>query len=227
MILFLIFLVFLSPMQEVENLHLALPAHQQEIFLEYSNANFSQTLQFSRRYIKARIMSFNYLDVDFNYRVMYNPDYVAQLPPEVQTVVKRFFDDSQSLKNFMTLVSSFLESNIRYSEELLPQDAASVLFNRRANCVGYSNLVEVFLNAASIESHQVKGFYLERTGTNTWTPIPHRWLEIYLPDGMRFFYDPQYQDFSANYITTRDDIDFKKVRRFKVWVLKTSKKIIN
>jgi hypothetical protein len=58
-------------------------------------------------------------------------------------------------------------------------------------------------------------------------PIPHRWVEIHLANGVKFFYDPQYQRFSANYIATKEDVDFKRVKKFKVYVIKKSKKIVN
>lgn len=227
-ILILLLALFASPMQEVENIKLSLPTRQQDIFLEYSNANFNQSLKFDNRHLTVEIQSFNYLDLKLNYRVIPDHNYIQTLNPEIQHFVKQFFDDSQSLRNFMTKLSVFLKRHLRYSRDSrLKQDPDSVIYNRRGSCVGYSNLVKVFLRAANIESAPVKGFYLKRTNGKTWTPIPHRWIEIRLPDGMRFFYDPQYQDFSANYITTRNDVDFKKIRKFKVRVINTSIKIIN
>jgi len=58
-------------------------------------------------------------------------------------------------------------------------------------------------------------------------PIPHRWIEILLSNGFKYFYDPQYQNFSSGYIIVKNNVDFKKVKKFKVHLLKKSSEIIN
>jgi hypothetical protein len=85
----------------------------------------------------------------------------------------------------------------------------------------------VMFKAAGIQNKVVKGFYLKSGRKNIMIPIPHQWVEIHLPNNVEFFYDPQYQRFSANYIATRDDVDFKQVKKFKVYVIKKSKNILN
>ena len=91
----------------------------------------------------------------------------------------------------------------------------------------------MFLDAAGIRNRIVRGFYLkrkkdpEKAATKILIPIPHRWIEICLSDRVKIFYDPQYQDFSANYLTTRVDINFSEISKFTAKVIKISKGIIN
>jgi transglutaminase-like putative cysteine protease len=228
----LILMLAVSPLREVENVKLSFPTQQQEIFIDYSNDNFSQELVYYSRgkNIRAEIKCSNYLQLDLHFRVVPGKEFIAKQFPELRAVILDLLDGSDgslSMKNYMTNISFFLEGNIRYSEENLPQDAASVMINKKANCVGFSNLVKVFLDAGGIENRLIKGFYLKEGKKNTLMPVPHRWVEIRLSDGIKFFYDPQYQRFSANYIITRDDVDFKTVRKFKVTMIHKSKIIID
>lgn len=224
----LILLFFaLSPIREVENVKLSLPTQQHEIFINYSNNNFSQKLNYHNDMLTAEINSSNYLNLNLNFRVLPDRKYISALNPKIQAVILDLFDDSQSLRNYLTNVSYFLKKQIRYSEMNLPQDATSVILFKRAKCVGYANATKVFFDAAGIKSKVVKGFYLKKGKRNTMIPIPHQWVEIHLANGVKFFYDPQYQRFSAYYIATKDDVDFKRVKKFKVYVIKKSKKIVN
>jgi transglutaminase-like putative cysteine protease len=134
---------------------------------------------------------------------------------------------TMTLREYLIRISHFLRENIEYTEENLPQDPTSVLINNRANCVGYANVFSVFLNSAKIKNRIIKGFYLERKNGPSLIPVPHRWLEIELLNGFRFFYDPQYNNFSANYIVVKDDVDFKKIKRFDVVLIKKSKEFVN
>ena len=177
--------------------------------------------------LTAEIKSSNYLHLNLNFRVLPNRKYISALNPKVQEVILGLFDDSQSLRNYLANVSYFLKKQIRYSEMNLSQDATSVILFKRAKCVGYANATKVFFDAAGIKSKVVKGFYLKKGKRNTMIPIPHRWVEIHLANGVKFFYDPQYQRFSAYYIATKDDVDFKRVKKFNVYVIKKSKKIVN
>jgi hypothetical protein len=93
--------------------------------------------------------------------------------------------------------------------------------------VGYSNVFSIFLNSVNIKNRIVKGFYLKKEKGPTLVPVPHRWVEIKLLNGFKFFYDPQYNNFSANYIMVKDEVDFKKVKKFEVIILKRSKEFVN
>jgi transglutaminase/protease-like cytokinesis protein 3 len=221
----LFFLIY--PICEVENVKLSLPTQQREIFIDYSNNNFSQKLSFHKDMLTAEIKSSNYLDMNLNSRVLPDTKYISALNPKVQEVILDFFDDSESLRNYIASVSSFLKEQIRYSEMNLPQDATAVILNKRARCVGYANAAKVFFDAAGIKCKVVKGFFLKEGKKNTMIPIPHRWVEIRLDNREKFFYDPQYQRFSANYLATKGDVDFRRVKKFKVYIIKKSKKILD
>jgi transglutaminase-like putative cysteine protease len=225
-LLILLFFV-IYPICEVENVKLSLPTPQHEIFIDYSNNNFSQKLSFHNDMLTAEIKSSNYLDMNLNSRVLPDTKYISALNPKVQEVILDFFDDSESLRNYIAGVSYFLKEQIRYSEMNLPQDATAVILNKRARCVGYANAAKVFFDAAGIRCKVVKGFFLKEGKKNTMIPIPHRWVEIRLDNMEKFFYDPQYQRFSANYLATKDDVDFRRVKKFKVYVIKKSKKILD
>ena len=227
MIVLILLLSIISPIREVENVKLSLPTHQHEIFVNYSNNNFSQKLIYYNDMLTAEIKSSNYLTLNLNFRVLPDNKYISELNPKVQKVILDLFDDRQSLRNYLTSVSYFLKEQIRYSEMNLPQDATSVILYKRAKCVGYANTAKVLFDAAGVKSKVVKGFYLKKGKKNIMIPIPHRWVEIHLANGEKFFYDPQYQRFSANYIATKDDVVFKRVKKFKVYVIKKSKKIVN
>ena len=217
----------ISPVREVENVMLSLPTRQYEIFVNYSNNNFSQKLSYHNDMLTAEIKCSNYLNLNLNFRVIPNSKYISTLNPKVQAVISEFFDDSQSLRIYLGHISFFLKKQIHYSEMNLPQDATSVILFKKAKCVGYANVTKVFFDAAGIKNKLVRGFYLKKGKKNTMIPIPHRWVEIHLANGTKFFYDPQYQRFAANYIATKDDVDFKRVKKFKVYVIKKSKKIVN
>jgi transglutaminase/protease-like cytokinesis protein 3 len=225
--LLILLLFVISPIREVENVKLSLPTQQHEIFVNYSNSNFSQELSYHNGMLTAEIKNSNYLNLNLNFRVLPDSKYISALNPKVQAVISDLFDDSQSLRNYLGNVSYFLKGQISYSDMNLPQDATSVILFKRAKCVGYANAAKVFFDAAGIKCKVVKGFYLKKGKKNTMIPIPHRWLEIHLANGVNFFYDPQYQRFSANYIATKDDVDFKRVKKFIVYVIKKSKKIVN
>ncbi len=225
--LLLVFLVnIMYPLQQVENIKLFLPSQQHEIFIDYANDNFSQHVFRKSNSITIDIKSSDFFNMDLNFRVLPNSYYLKDFSPEVREAMSNLIESSLSLEVYIRNVSSFLEHNIRYSIEDYPQDTASVLYYRKANCVGFSNVMKFFLDAAGIDNRQVRGFYLEK-GKNSLIPVPHRWIEIRLANGRKFFYDPQFQKFSPDYIATRGDVDFKQVKKFYVRVIEKSKKITN
>lgn len=227
-VLFFLFLLLSNdPMREVEDIKVTIPTPQHEIFVEYENDNFSQTLYIRDQLVTAELSSTNYLHLDLNYRVIPNHRVIASLQPEIKKTVLGLLGDDPSLKGYLTSLASYLRSNIRYTDKPVPQDGRAVIMYKRGNCVGLANAVELFLDSAGVKSRQVKGFYLRIGNRGKLEPEPHRWVEILLPNGLKFFYDPQYQEFSARYITTRDDVDFKRVRRFKINLLEKSKRILN
>lgn len=225
----LLLLLFISPLREVENVKLSLPAHayQQEIFFNYENDNFSQELSFNKNKITADIKSTNFFQLNLNFRIFPDGKVLKKLDPQTKEIVTNLYNNCITLKDYFKIISPFLQKDITYTEEELPQDEISVLINRKANCVGYANLASFLLNCVGIKTRFVRGFYLTRENRLTLIPIPHKWIEIHLSNGVRFFYDPQRQKFSADYIVTRDDVDFKKIRKFKALLIEKSKQILN
>lgn len=231
----LIFLLFaiIFPLREVVDVQISIPTHQHDIFFNYSNDNFSQVIvnNDTSNKITAHIKNSNYFSLNLNFRIIPNKTFIAHLHPELRKNIRDLVDNCLTFKPYFLNISSFLEGHIAYSDHDLPQDAISVITAKKANCIGYSNLVQVYLDAVGIKNRIVKGFYLkdllEKNSNSKLVPVPHRWLEIFLPNGMKFFYDPQHQRFSADYIAIRDEVDFKVIKKFEVNLVKKSKKIIN
>lgn len=223
----IILMLFIVPLREVEDVRLTLPNHQEALFSDYANDNFSQKLTYDKQKISAEIQSMNFLHLELNFRIFPDEAFLAKLDPQTREIILNLFDSSTSFGQFFKNLSLFLKENIKYTEENLPQDAVAVMLNKKAHCVGYANLTRLLLQAVGVENRLVKGFYLKETAPQTLTPIPHRWLEIRLADGSRFFYDPQRQLFSANYLVTNEGVDFTRVKKFYIHLVKRSKKIVN
>ncbi|MCI0471145.1 MAG: transglutaminase-like domain-containing protein [Candidatus Aminicenantes bacterium] len=225
----LVLLLFFVPLREVENIKLSFPAATQyrEIFFNYANDNFSQELNRLDGRITAEIKSTNFLRLNLNFRIIPGTEMLEKLDRETREVVNNLLANSLTFDSYFKNISFFLEKEIEYSEADLPQDEIAVLINRRANCVGYANLTAFLLNCVGVKNRFARGFYLQNGDGQTLIPIPHKWIEIFLGNGGRFFYDPQRQRFSTNYIVARYDVDFTKIRKFKILLLEKSKRIIN
>lgn len=221
----IVLLFLLSPLKKVENVQLYFLSDQNEIFLNYSNGNFSQRVFPKKDRIIAETKNLNFLDIDLNFRIILDSTYINGLDIRLKDLVLDLFD--YNLDNYMKNISGFLNKSIRYSDNGFPQDALSVLINKKANCIGFSNLVVELLYSVGIESRFIKGFHLENKRDRVMIPIPHRWIEILLSNGFKYFYDPQYQNFSSGYIIVKNNVDFSKVKKFKVHLLKKSSEIIN
>ena len=219
--------ILLSTLVHVQDVTFTIPSSQHQIFNNYQNKNFSQKLSFTKEHVSAAITSTNPLEMDLNYRVFIQPDYVKQLPAPLQKLISQTYTDNLMLGTYFQNISYFLKMGLTYTLDKIPQDTISVMATRRANCIGYSNVVSDLLTAMALKHRFVKGFYLEQERPNVFEPIPLRWLEIELADGVKFFYDPQYQNFSANYILVKDSVNFQEILKFKVYLKKKSKKIVN
>jgi transglutaminase-like putative cysteine protease len=223
----LMVVLFVTPLRQVENFQFCFLSQQAEIFSDYSNSNFSQKIYSRKGKIYPETRGLNFFDINLNFRIFLNHRYVAGLDPEIRKILVDLPVHAMTLRDFLNHVGDFFKRNIRYQDNDLPQDPLSVLVNGRANCIGYSNLFSVLLKSVGIRNRFVKGFYLEKLKRNHWMPVPHRWIEITLSNGFKFFYDPQYQDFSANYVVIKDGIDFSNIKKFKVVLIKTTREIIN
>ncbi len=225
--IFLILLFFISPLRQVENFQFCFLSQQLDIFPDYSNGNFSQKIYYRNGKTYPETKGLNFFDINLNFRIFLNHGYVSRLDPEVRKILVGLPVQSMTLRRFLSHVGDFLKKNIQYQDNDFPQDPVSVLVNGRANCIGYSDLFSTLLNSVGVKNKFVKGFYLKKGKQNKWVPVPHRWIEISLSNGFKYFYDPQYQDFSANYVVIKDGIDFFSIKKFKAYLIKKSKEIIN
>lgn len=224
-----IFLIqfILCSLIHIQDIKFSFPINQHEIFFNYSNKNFSQKLLYEKDKISAEIKSSNPIYPDLNLKIILDKNHMENLNQELKDLVTKLYPERGILKNYFSRISAYLKKNIKYSNKNLPQDAVAVILNKKANCIGYSNLVSILLKSVKIKHKLIKGFYLKKEKDNIFQPIPHRWIEINLPNEINFFYDPQYQNFSANYIMVKENVNFKKIKKFKVYLMKKSRKIIN
>ena len=223
----LLILMLMSPLRQVEYSYLQFSTLHRQIFPDYRNDNFQQSISWKRELVSVTSQSLNFYQLDLNFRVVIDRDYLLRQPRDIQETAKLLVGGSMSLRDYVDSISGFLSSKFRYSDNGELQDALSVLTRKTANCVGYSNLVHVLFNCVGVSNRFVKGFYLKNGDGDTLTPIPHKWVEVMLTNGYTFFYDPQHQSFSSGYILVEQDVDFKKIRRFLVTLVKREVKMIN
>jgi transglutaminase-like putative cysteine protease len=229
-LLVLLFSVLVFPLKEVVDVQLYIPTHQHDIFLNYANDNFSQAISYNGpQRITAHIKNANYFTLNLDFKLSPQETFISGLPQKLRENTQTLLEDCGTFKDYFSNISLYLQGNIRYTEQPPKQDAVSVITYKKADCVGFANLVQVYLDAVGIKNRLVKGFYLKNSQSagDLLVPVPHRWIEIILPNGAKFFFDPQRQQFSAEYIAIRDGVDFKEVKKFKVNLVKKSKKIVN
>ncbi|MCP5106820.1 MAG: transglutaminase domain-containing protein [bacterium] len=224
-------LCFIFPLREVVDVQITIPTQQHDIFYNYTNDNFSQRIFYggTGKEMTAHIKNSNFYALNLNFRVFPNKKLIQRLHPELQDIIANLLDNGITFESYFKKVSLFLAGGISYSGLDLPQDTYSVMVNKKADCVGYANLFQTLMDTVGIKNRVIKGFYLKDSEETALSliPIPHRWVEISLPNNTNFFYDPQHQRFSANYIAIREGVDFKAVKKFKVSIIKKSKKIVN
>lgn len=88
-----------------------------------------------------------------------------------------------------------LASHVRYDpDRVRRQDPAAVFRERRANCVGLSELAVDLLRRAAIRARTVQGVLRAEPGSASYDPAVggayHRWIEIHYPDRGFVFSDP-------------------------------------
>jgi len=226
--IFVILMMLLAPVKHETHLTLSIPNHQQLFLNSYQNRNFSQKIEYHGQDYRVYIRSMDTLDVMVNFRMRPDIQYLDGQPGEIRALIDELLKDTQYIHDYLAKMSTFLGEQITYSTGDFPQDAASVVRNRRASCVGYANLCQVMLKAIGITSRIVEGFYLDRsTRKDILIPQAHLWVEIYIDTNMSIFYDPQYQNFTENYLVLSRDTDFTRIKRFKVKVIQKINKLIN
>lgn len=88
-----------------------------------------------------------------------------------------------------------LASHVRYDpDRVRRQDPAAVFRERRANCVGLSELAVDLLRRAAIRARTVQGVLRAEPGSASYDPAVggayHRWIEVHYPDRGFVFSDP-------------------------------------
>ena len=192
---------------------------------EYRNDHFSQKIKQINGQLRLCLESTDVSRINLNHRIFPEAINLNQLPSGVREPISTLFKRSLTLRDFFSQMVLFTRENIEYSDIDSPQDYMSVFRSQRANCIGLANVTKFLLDKIKIKSRTVRGFYLKPKGAARLNPQPHRWLEIFLKDGSRFFFDPQYPAFSANYIKTNQDINFGAVIRFESTLFRVQKKI--
>lgn len=225
-LIFLILLLVL-PSREVDIVKLEFNTPHTSIFKNYENGNFIQKVNFSGKAIHITLENSDYLDLNLNHRIFIDKEYYTGIKKYVKNLVLQLHDKNMTFKTFLNNISFYLKDNIKYWEDSPFKDADEVIVFKKANCIGFSTLVKEILNSVGIKNRYVKGFYMDSRENGILDPIPHRWLELYLPNGASFFYDPQYQGFTANYIVVDNHIDFKTIKKFKVKIVNKTRKLIN
>lgn len=219
----LIYLIF--SIVQVNHIKLTLPTNQPDIFTDYSNQNFTQRILTDDNQVFIDVINFNYTYRFLNDRIIPNFKYIQEQPPDIQELIEKLLRNSGDLKDYFDRISDYMKDQIQYHDNGYPQDPSSVISSGKANCIGFSNLTRTLLYAAGIHNKIVKGFFLKKNGGQYFLPIPHRWVEIQISKKIKFFFDPQYQNFSAHYIVVRDDVDFTKIRKFEIKVIENTKKL--
>lgn len=219
-------LLLLNPaLKYVDFVHLEFSSSDSSIFSDYSNGNFKQKIRVdSNRNIKVEITCINYQDLDVRIRLIPDDNYIKSLNSELRHEIRMMF--SEDFREYLGNISRFLRKKVRYVENCSENSGTAVFTNRAGNCVGYTNLTRIFLKAAGLGYRVARGFYVPERGRNV-LPQPHRWIEIVLPGNYSFFYDPQYQDFNADYIVVKGVNDFTKIRKFTINVKDSKKKLVN
>ncbi len=221
--LLVILSLFYAPLQKGASLKISLPAQQKSIFSNYSNENFSQKVVYKNNKVIIDLKGINYYNFGDNYWIKKDKEFIKKLDNRLIKAINYIYAESPTLDIFFSKMSIFIKDRIKYSEAELSQEPLSVITLSKANCIGYSNLVSLFLNAISIKNKFVKGFFLKTDNNEVCEPIPHRWIEIYLKNGVIFFFDPQYQNFSSHYIVVQEQTDFTQIRKFNIQIIKKIK----
>ncbi len=223
----LMLLLLLFPSRQIEQINVSFTTPQNSIFTEFENENFVQRVKVSGSTVNISIENSNYLDIDLNYRLFVNLESFKSASKYIQDVFLTLFNENIKFRTYLVNISFYLRDNIKYWGDSPFKNPEDVVVYKKTNCIGYSAFVNKLLDLVKIKNRYVSGFYLKQSKHGSYEPVPHRWLEIFLPDGTSFFYDPQYQGFKANYIVVKNGNNFRTIRKFKINFLRSGKKLVN
>jgi transglutaminase-like putative cysteine protease len=200
------------------SLEVVVPPGYQGVIRSYANSNFSQQLVNSADGMLVKLDCSRINPEKLSFPILADDDAIAELDPALQQEVHALFQQAYTLEYYLRNIRLYLQ-RFSYSEDDAPQDALTVLRSRHGHCVGLTNLTQLLLRYAGVRSQVIRGFYLKQDG-QTARPISHRWLEIQIAKNLRFFFDPQYADFSVNYIVANDNVSFDQIPTFNGLVIK-------
>ena len=115
--------------------------------------------------------------------------------PERDAFVARHVAGAVRQVDAVERILSALAAIVRYDpDRVRRQEPASVFAERRANCVGMSELAVDLLRRAGIRARTVQGVLRGAPGTTGFDPTIggayHRWIEVHYPDAGLVFSDP-------------------------------------
>jgi len=223
----LILLLFFSPARQVEMIDVKIITEHNSIFPDFENDNFKQHVKINGRIVSITVENSNYLDLNLNHRLFPNMTQLNNAGKYVGQVFNELYNHNINLRTFLNHISFYLRDNITYWGDSPFRTPEDVVVYKKTNCIGYSSLVKKLLEIVDLRVRYVSGFYLKKTKKRTYDPVPHRWLELFIPDSSSFYFDPQYQGFKANYIVVSPGKDFRTIKKFKINFLRREKKFIN
>ena len=115
--------------------------------------------------------------------------------PDRDAFVVRAVRDATTQTTAVERLLAGLAAHVRYDpDRVRRQDPAAVFRERRANCVGLSELAVDLLRRAAIRARTVQGVLKGEPGTPSYDAAVggayHRWIEIHYPDRGFVFSDP-------------------------------------
>ena len=222
----LLLLYVWTPLRQETSLEVFVTCQTPEIFSDYHNTNFKQEINPGSDGLNIKIKSRTLSLQNLNHVIRTAERYVAGQDPVVREIFGQVRLNALSVADYLKNISAFLRNRIEYSEADLPQEAAAVLVQKKAHCIGFTSVAQTLLACVGIVSRPVNGFYLRENNKRV-EPVPHRWLEIELPGKRRVFYDPQYQDFSSRYLVTNLGVPLDRIERFQGVIVRKNKKIVD
>jgi transglutaminase-like putative cysteine protease len=222
----LLFLLAWSPLSQESRLEVFVTCRAPGLFSDFRNDNFRQAVHAAPGGLRLDLRSRTLRLRGLNHRFALDAAALASQPEAVRRACAQAGQGALSLSDYLRGISLFLRNRVAYDEAELPQGAAEVLAQGKGHCIGYANVAQALLSCVGVASRQVNGFFL-REARGRIEPVPHRWLEVFLPGGRRIFFDPQYQDFSSRYLVANSGFSPETIERFEGVVVSQSKKILD
>ncbi|MCP4902845.1 MAG: transglutaminase domain-containing protein [bacterium] len=155
-----------------------LMAGQQLPVLKNSNGYVQAVAPQAGDWVKVRVsVSYGAVGVVGRYDGVDNTSSLAPVGFEIPEGLGLELRDPQSAWSAATAALRWAATKISHDEDdMLPQDAGSVLQRGRGRCSGIANAAAALLMAAGFEARTVSGLLMTEDG-----PIAHRWIECNLP----------------------------------------------